>query len=182
MEPIAPHRFARKGVGSEVRMSSSNSNSKPFLGLISDTHSLVRPEALAALEGAELLLHAGDIGSPLVLSQLEAIAPVECIRGNVDMDRWAKDLPDRKQIEWRGLKFLIVHNRDELALMPPDPGIDVIIFGHSHHPSVDSDGRHLYVNPGSAGPRRFKLPVSVARLELHQGLPKAEIIELSIPS
>ena len=163
-------------------MKHSKSNSTPFLGLISDTHSLVRPEALAALEGAELLLHAGDIGSPLVLSQLATIAPIECIRGNVDMDSWASDLPDRKHVKWRGLNFLIVHNRDELSFTPPDPGIDVVIFGHSHRPSVDSDGQRLYVNPGSAGPRRFSLPVSVARLELHQGLPKAEIIELSIPS
>ena len=161
--------------------------SKPFLGLISDTHSLVRPEAIEALVGAELLIHAGDIGSPEVISQLEEIAPVVCIRGNVDIGSWARTIPERRTVEWRGLTFLIVHNRDELFLTPPDVGTDVVIYGHSHTPCVDRVGQLLYVNPGSAGPRRFKLPVSVARLEQHpidphQGLPKAEIIELTIPS
>ena len=163
-------------------MANSNSGRQPFLGLISDTHSLVRSEALEALAGAELILHAGDIGSPLVLDQLGELAPVACIRGNVDVDRWARDLPVRREVEWRGLRLLIVHNRDELSTSPPEVGTDVVIYGHSHRPSVDQLDQRLYVNPGSAGPRRFNLPVSVARLELHQGLPIAEIFELSIPS
>lgn len=148
------------------------------VGLISDTHGLVRPEALAALRGVERIVHAGDIGSLAVLTALEAIAPVTAIRGNIDRDPWAADLPETAWIELAGHTLYVLHDVKTLALDPAAAGIDVVIAGHSHQPRVADQDGVLYVNPGSAGPRRFRLPICVALLRLRASGSSARIIEL----
>jgi putative phosphoesterase len=148
------------------------------VGLISDTHGLVRPEALAALAGVDLIVHAGDIGSPAVLEALRAIAPVVAVRGNNDREAWASGLPHIARTEIGGIRVCVVHDLKELRLDPARDGIDVVVHGHSHRPSVERRERVLIVNPGSAGPRRFTLPIAVARLRLAPEGPHAEIVAL----
>ena len=136
------------------------------VGVISDTHGLLRPEALTALEGCELIVHAGDIGSPEILDQLAAIAPLHVVRGNNDQQSsWAKNLPDLAYFQVNGWQALLVH---DIADVPSELDADtkLIITGHSHKPSMEWRGEALYLNPGSAGRRRFKLPVTLAILEV----------------
>ena len=151
------------------------------LGVISDTHGLLRPEAVEALRGSELILHAGDVGDPEILEALEGIAPVVAVRGNMDRAPWARDLPEAEVVEVGGAHIYILHDLATLSLDPVAAGFAVVISGHTHDPSVESKGGVLFLNPGSAGPRRFRLPVSVASLEIRQGAPDARIIHLSVP-
>lgn len=147
------------------------------VGLISDTHGLLRPEALKALAGVEEILHAGDIGTPEVLEALRAVAPVQAVRGNNDRGAWASRLPDSLDLQLGGVRIRVLHDAKELDV-DPDAGIDVVVSGHSHKPSVVRREGVLFVNPGSAGPRRFKLPVTVGYLTITRGAADAEIREV----
>jgi putative phosphoesterase len=149
------------------------------VGLISDTHGLVRPEALVALKDSELIIHAGDIGSLQVLNQLETIAPVLAIKGNNDRDAWARRLPDVLSVGVNASAIYVIHNVHELQSNTATHKFKIVISGHSHHPSIALREGILFINPGSAGPRRFKLPVSVARLKLGDK-PRVKIVELKI--
>lgn len=146
------------------------------VGVISDTHGLLRLEALAALRGSDYILHAGDIGSPEILAALESIAPTCAIRGNIDMEPWAKAIPVTRTVDIAGLKFCLIHNRVDLKRLPKE--IAALIFGHSHQPVIEVNDDVLYFNPGSAGPRRFKLPVSIGRIVVSKGKLSPELIPL----
>ncbi len=149
------------------------------IGLISDTHGLLRPEAVAALQGCAQIIHAGDIGKPQVLDGLRVIAPLEAIRGNIDTADWAQVLPERLDLRIGGLTLHVLHDLKQLDIDPLAAGVDVVIAGHSHKPKVERRDGVLYVNPGSAGPRRFSLPISLALLELNDGDAQVELISLS---
>ena len=149
-----------------------------LIGLISDTHGLLRPEALAALQGCERIIHAGDIGKPAVLDGLRALAPLEVIRGNIDTADWAQALPERLDLQVGDLLVHVLHDLKELDIDPQAAGIDVVIAGHSHQPKIEQRDGVLYINPGSAGPRRFRLPISLALLRLEGGNAQAELIRL----
>ena len=149
------------------------------IGLISDTHGLLRPEAVAALQGCAQIIHAGDIGKPQVLDGLRAIAPLEAIRGNIDAADWAQVLPERLDLRIEGLTLHVLHDLKQLDIDPLAAGVDVVIAGHSHKPKVERRDGVLYINPGSAGPRRFSLPISLALLELSDGDAQVELISLS---
>ena len=149
-----------------------------IIGLISDTHGLMRPEALAALNGCDLIIHAGDVGKPDIIEQLRALAPVAAVRGNVDKGGWAARLPLTAVAQARGALIYVLHDVQQLDLNPAAAGFDVVVSGHSHKPGrIDRSGV-LYVNPGSAGPRRFRLPVTVARLDLRQRPWSVDFIDL----
>jgi putative phosphoesterase len=150
------------------------------IGIISDTHGLVRPEALAALRNSELIIHAGDIGSPEVLNALEQIAPVLAIKGNNDRDSWAKKLPDILSVDVNAIAICVIHNVNELKIRPASTEFQVVISGHSHKPSAVTREGVLFINPGSAGPRRFKLPIAVARLNIKREKRQAKIVEIEI--
>jgi putative phosphoesterase len=150
-----------------------------ILGVISDTHGLLRREAVEALRGSSLILHAGDVGSLEVLEGLRAIAPVTAVRGNVDRHSWARSLPQGEVVEVEGATIYILHILTELDLDPEAAGIGVVVYGHSHVPKFEVKNHVLYFNPGSAGPRRFKLPVTVGRLVVEGGRVNGEIVELS---
>lgn len=147
------------------------------IGLISDTHGLLRPEALAALAGADLLLHAGDIGTQAVLDGLAAIAPVRAIRGNIDRAGPTSELPDTLDLELGGRRIHLVH--DGKTADPPE-GTDIVVCGHSHQPGITARDGIVFVNPGSAGPRRFSLPIAVAWLDLSEPT-SSRIVELDVP-
>jgi uncharacterized protein len=149
-----------------------------LIGLISDTHGLMRPEALDALRDSDLIIHCGDIGDPAVLEALRTIAPVRAIRGNNDTDGWARNLPTDQVVEVGNCAIYVIHNLSELALDPNAAGFTVIVSGHSHKPVIEKRGKILFINPGSAGPRRFNLPVSVATLALRSRRCEAEIVQL----
>ena len=149
------------------------------IGLISDTHGLMRPEALEALEGVELILHAGDVGSPDVLDALERVGPVWAVRGNTDRDAWADRLPATQIVEAAGSSLYVLHDLAQLDLDPGAAGFAVVVYGHSHQSSATTRGGVLYVNPGSAGPRRFRLPVTIALLQLDGAEAEARIVELT---
>jgi hypothetical protein len=149
-----------------------------WIGVISDTHGLLRPEALEVLRGASHILHAGDIGTPAILTELARIAPVTAIRGNVDHGNWAAALPDTLTIRAAGLLVHLAHDVRTLDPQVLPQGADVVVFGHSHRPSVARRGSTLFLNPGSAGPRRFRLPVTVATLFVVEGNPEARILTL----
>jgi uncharacterized protein len=151
-----------------------------LIGIISDTHGLVRPEAIAALRGVDLIIHAGDIGSQKVLEELRGLAPVVAIRGNVDREPWASALPETEVIEVNGIFIYVLHNVKDLDLDPEAAGFKIVISGHSHKPSIEHRGDVLFLNPGSAGPRRFKLPISLARLRAEGRSLNAEIVELGM--
>ncbi|MCY1013921.1 metallophosphoesterase family protein [Nannocystis pusilla] len=152
---------------------------KPVVvGVISDTHGLVRPEALAALAGADHIVHAGDVGGQAVFDALAAIAPLTLVRGNNDLDRWGRSLPETADVRLGGARLHVLHDLADLAVDPRDAGIDVVISGHSHKPEQSYDHAVLYLNPGSAGPRRFKLPICLARLHLGAGAPTVEFVDL----
>jgi putative phosphoesterase len=148
------------------------------LGVISDTHGLVRPEALAALAGVERIVHAGDIGDQAVLDALARVAPVTAVRGNNDRGRWASDIPETEVVEVGGVSLYLLHDLHELDLEPRAAGFAAVISGHSHQPKLEERDGVLYLNPGSAGPRRFKLPISLAKLTIAQGRVKAQLVTL----
>ena len=150
------------------------------VGLISDTHGLLRPEALAALGGADHLVHAGDIGAPAVLDALRALAPLTAVRGNNDRAAWAAAIPDTAAVRLGGAWVYVVHDLATLAVDPVAGGFRVVISGHSHQPRIEQRHGVLYVNPGAAGPRRFRLPVSVARLEVDGADVRARIETLAV--
>jgi putative phosphoesterase len=151
-----------------------------LIGLISDTHGLVRPEALAALRGSALIVHAGDIGKPEVLDRLRELAPTYAVRGNNDTQAWAAPLPMREVVEAGGRWICVLHQVAELFREPVPDGCAAVVFGHTHQPSIMTRNGILYVNPGSAGPRRFKLPVTVARLHVTGDGIRPEIVELDV--
>jgi len=148
------------------------------IGIISDTHALLRPEALAALRGSDYIIHAGDIGDPSILKELAKIAPVTAIRGNVDRETWAEKVPATSVLEVRDVAIYILHNLAELDLRPKAAGFDVVVYGHSHVAKQETKSGVLYFNPGSAGPRRFRLPVTVGRLTVKDGRVSGEIVEI----
>jgi putative phosphoesterase len=150
------------------------------VGVISDTHGLLRPEACAALAGADLIVHAGDIGDPRVLAGLAAIAPLHAVRGNIDRGAWADAIDTTAAVEVNGQWLYVLHDLRELDLEPRAAGFAAVIAGHSHRPRIEERGGVLYVNPGSAGPRRFKLPIALARLRVTDRGASAEILELGL--
>jgi putative phosphoesterase len=150
-----------------------------IIGLISDTHGLLRPEALTALEGSDLIIHAGDVGRAGIIEQLSAVAPVVAVRGNIDEGDWASGLPLTAVVEARSAKIYVLHDIQQLDLDPAVAGFDVVVSGHSHKPGRTERSGVIYLNPGSAGPRRFRLPITVARLDLRQMPWGIEFIDLS---
>ncbi|OQW78024.1 MAG: YfcE family phosphodiesterase [Proteobacteria bacterium ST_bin11] len=150
------------------------------LAIISDTHGLLRPEVLAALQGCERIIHAGDVGKPEVLQRLNELAPVTAVRGNNDKGAWAEELPVSASITVGQVAIYLIHDLVELPIDPVVAGIRVVISGHSHKPSIQERNNVLYLNPGSAGSRRFKLPVTVAELLIENAAIKARIIELDV--
>jgi putative phosphoesterase len=150
------------------------------LGLISDTHGLLRPEAVEALRGSDHILHAGDIGAPEILEALTKIAPVTAVRGNVDTASWARALPETEVVRAGGVSIYILHDLGRLDLKAEAAGFDVVVYGHSHQPKIEEKNGVLYFNPGGAGPRRFRLPVSVGRLTISAGKAQAELVGLKL--
>ncbi len=142
-----------------------------LVGLISDTHGLLRREVAAALAGVDHILHAGDVGKPEVLDELRAIAPVTAVRGNVDTAEWAESLPLDKVVFIEGFNIYIIHSLREMAINPPMAGMAAVVYGHSHKPLIDTIDGVLYANPGSAGPSRFSLPVSIGFMRLSGNAP-----------
>ena len=147
------------------------------LGVISDTHGLLRPAAVEALQGVDHILHAGDVGDPHILEALHQIAPLTAIRGNVDLSGACADLPPTEVVELGGLLFYLVHSIDDLDINPEAAGVAAVVYGHSHRVNIRQDGV-LYLNPGSAGPRRFDLPVTLAQIQIVDGILQPRIIEL----
>jgi len=146
--------------------------------VISDTHGLLRPEALAALQGSDYIIHAGDVDDPAILKKLAEIAPVTAVRGNVDRGAWAKKIPETNVLEIDGLDIYVLHDLNQLDLRPEAAGFAAVISGHSHVPKQEMKNGVLYFNPGSAGPRRFKLPVSVGRLLVEASKVRGEILQI----
>jgi uncharacterized protein len=149
-----------------------------IIGVISDTHGLLRPEALTALRGSDYIIHAGDIGDPAILKKLGEIAPVTAIRGNVDREGWAKRIPLTNVLEADGISIYVLHNLQDLDLKPEAAGFGVVVYGHSHVAKQETKNGVLYFNPGSAGPRRFRLPVTIGRLKVEDGKVSGEIVEI----
>lgn len=154
------------------------SSGQPFIGLIADTHGLLRPTAVAALQGASLILHAGDVGKAEILEELQRIAPLYAIRGNVDRGKWAVILPATDVVAHGEYLFYLLHDLEELDITPAVAGFHAVISGHSHQPKIEWRDDVLYFNPGSAGPRRFKLPITVGRIRVADHTLQPEIIEL----
>ena len=151
-----------------------------FIGVISDTHGILRPQAVEALRGCEALIHAGDVGRVQVLETLRGLAPVFAVRGNTDTDEWAETLPETEVVEVLGRRIYLLHDVERLDLDPGAAGFGAVIFGHSHRPEIRRRDGVLYLNPGSAGPRRFDLPISVARVRLEEEDLQAEILHLRV--
>ncbi len=151
-----------------------------LVGVISDTHGLLRPHALAALRGCDLIIHAGDVGKPELLADLRALAPTFAVRGNVDQGDWALRLPTTEIVDAGGSRFYVLHNIAELDRDPPGAGFAAVVYGHSHKPSIETREGVLYLNPGSAGPRRFDLPVTIARVRVSGRQLAPEIVELAL--
>jgi putative phosphoesterase len=157
-------------------MTEQRSDEKPrTVGVISDTHGLVRPEALKSLRGVDHIIHAGDVGGPAVLTALAAVAPLTAVRGNNDRGAWAEELQPTAAVEIGGVWLYVLHDLHELDLDPRAAGFAAVIAGHSHRPQVGERDGVLYVNPGSAGPRRFKLPIALAQLRVAAGRVAAEV-------
>jgi len=150
-----------------------------LIGVISDTHGLLRPEAVDALRGSRHIIHAGDVGSPDILEKLFQIAPVTAVRGNIDKEAWARILPETEVIELGGISIYALHDLARLDLKPQAAGFSVVISGHTHRPQQETRDGVLFFNPGSAGPRRFKLPISVGRLVIEHGKVRGELVELT---
>lgn len=149
-----------------------------IVGVISDTHGLLRPEAVAPLRGSDYIIHAGDVGDAEILKQLNAIAPLTAVRGNVDREPWARKLPETQVLEAGGISIYVLHSVADLDLKPEAAGFAAVVSGHSHMPKQEVRKGVLYFNPGSAGPRRFKLPVSVGRLVIRGGKVRGEILRI----
>jgi putative phosphoesterase len=158
----------------------SSRHSSKQVGVISDTHGLLRDEAVAALQGSALIIHAGDIGSPEVLERLREIAPVHAVRGNNDRDAWARSLPLTEVVEVGSHHIYLLHDIADLDIDPVGGGFAAVITGHSHKPLADMRDGVLYLNPGSAGPRRFKLPIAVARLYVTKKGLEPQIVQLDV--
>jgi putative phosphoesterase len=152
----------------------------PRIGLISDTHGLLRPEALQFLRGSDFIIHAGDIGDAAVLEELSALAPVTAVRGNNDRGAWAEAVAETEVLQVGDVFIYVLHNLAELDLDPVAAGFHVVVSGHSHQPSVKERAGVLYVNPGSSGPRRFKLPVALAELRVSGASVNANLVELKL--
>ena len=150
------------------------------IGVISDTHGLLRPEAVKALRGSDFIIHAGDIGDPTILDKLAKIAPVTAVRGNVDRDPWAQKIPETNVLEVEGVSIYVLHDLQQLDLKPEAAGFAAVVSGHSHIPKQETKKGVLYFNPGSAGPRRFRLPVSMGRLLVEGKVVKGEIQQLAL--
>ena len=151
------------------------------IGVISDTHGLLRPQAVEALQGSTLIIHAGDVGRPEILDELRGIAPVVAVRGNVDNGAWADRLPQSEIVEHQGVRLYVLHILEDLELDPPTAGFHVVTSGHTHRPKMETKDGVLYFNPGSAGPRRFTLPVSVGKLVIEGNDDvRGELIELDV--
>ena len=148
------------------------------IGVISDTHGLLRPEAVKALAGVELIIHAGDVGGPEILEALGQIAPVHAVRGNTDRGEFGSTLPLTRVVQVGGLQLYVLHELFTLDLDPRAAGFAAVIYGHSHRPHLERKDGVLYFNPGSAGPRRFTLPVTLALLRVQDNGLSAEFIEL----
>ena len=148
------------------------------IGIISDTHGLLRPEALKALRGSQHIIHAGDVGSPEILEELSKITSLTVVRGNIDKEVWARKLPETEVLEIGGVSIYVLHDLAQLDLKPKAAGFAAVVSGHSHVPKQETRDGVLYFNPGSAGPRRFKLPVSVGRLVVEDGKVRGELINL----
>ena len=151
-----------------------------IVGVIADTHGLLRPQALELLRGSGHIIHAGDIGAPEIVPALEQVAPVTAIRGNIDQQAWAQRFPETEVVELGGLHIYVIHDVQVLDLNPKAAGFAVVISGHSHRPRQQLKDGVLYFNPGSAGPRRFTLPITLGRLEISKGKVKGEILNLAI--
>lgn len=149
-----------------------------IIGIVSDTHGLLRHEAKALLKGADLIIHAGDAGSGEVLVELSAIASLKAVRGNIDNGSYASRLPASEYISFAGKNIYVIHNIDHLDIVPEAAGVDIVIYGHSHKPQKKVKNGVLYFNPGSIGPRRFSLPISMGLISISDGIINAEIIEL----
>jgi putative phosphoesterase len=152
----------------------------PRVGLISDTHGLLRPEAVTFLRGSDHIIHAGDIGDATVLRQLNVLAPVTAVRGNNDGGSWAEAIPESQVLQVDNVFMYVLHDLAELDLDPGAAGFQVVVSGHSHQPLVETRDGVLYVNPGSSGPRRFKLPVAVAELDIAGHSVRARVVELAV--
>jgi len=150
------------------------------VGIISDTHGLLRPQALAALRGADMIIHAGDVGNPDVLTELEAVAPLFAVRGNIDGGAWAVRLPMTELVDVGGRLFYVLHEVSQLDLDPAEAGFAAVVFGHSHQPLIEMRQGVLFLNPGSAGPRRFNLPIALARVVVSGASMRPEIVELQL--
>jgi putative phosphoesterase len=148
------------------------------IGLISDTHGLLRPEALAFLHGCEHIVHGGDLGDTAILEALAAIAPLTAVRGNNDRDAWAEAVPETALVELDGVRLYAIHDLAQLDIDPVAAGVRVVVSGHSHRPRAEKRDGVLYLNPGSAGPRRFRLPISAAELKIDGGVVTPRIVEL----
>jgi uncharacterized protein len=151
-----------------------------LLGVISDTHGLLRPEAIGVLRGSDLIVHAGDVGNPDIIDKLRGLAPTYAVRGNIDKGRWAAGLPMTGIVGVGELRFLVLHQVSQLALDPVAEGYAAVVFGHSHAPLVETREGVLFLNPGSAGPRRFKLPVTIARVRVSGRQIRPEIVQLPV--
>jgi hypothetical protein len=158
----------------------TSSHTAQVVGVISDTHGLLRPEATRALAGVNLIIHAGDIGTPEILRELKRIAPVAAIKGNNDRGDWALRLPDVRAVKVGQHRLYVIHNVRELAFQPAARNFRAVISGHSHKPSIVEKNGVLFLNPGSPGPRRFRLPVALGKIRIEGGDVRAEIIELSV--
>ncbi len=154
-------------------------NARIIIGVISDTHGLLRPQALRTLRGSDFIIHAGDIGDPDILTELATIAPVTVVRGNVDRGAWARSLPSWNLLEVGGLSIYVLHDLHHLELKPGTAGFAAVVSGHSHIPRQEIRDGVLYFNPGSAGPRRFKLPVSLGKLVVEDGQISRKIIRIA---
>jgi putative phosphoesterase len=150
------------------------------IGLISDTHGLLRKEALRALQGSDLIIHAGDVGKPEILDSLKALAPLVAVRGNIDRGNWAEALPPTAVAETPSAVFYVLHDLQQLDLDPKAAGFHVVVSGHTHKPGYTRRGGVLYLNPGSSGPQRFDLPVTIARLDLRHEPWSPEFVDLSV--
>lgn len=148
------------------------------IGVVSDTHGLLRPEAIAALRGSNHIIHAGDVGDPAILDRLREIATLVAVRGNVDHGPWTKSIPETEILEVDGVAIYVLHILEKLDLKPEAAGIKAIIYGHSHVPKQETKSGVLYFNPGSAGPRRFSLPITVGKLIVQRGTIRGEIVPI----
>lgn len=151
-----------------------------LVGVISDTHGLLRPAALAALRPAAMVIHAGDIGKPAILEALRDVGPLSAVRGNIDTQSWAAGLPEQTVVTAGNHKILVLHDLSQLTVDPVAAGLAAVVFGHSHKPLIEERAGILYLNPGSAGPRRFRLPVTLAHLHIAPKSLRAEIIPVPV--